>query len=74
MSFDIEQVVLNFQGNLGDIPQFSTRSLEDYSIVSRKHLQKIVNNSERYLVNIICFYVTTYQNNVIASSGVAPNE
>lgn len=57
MAFDIDQVALNFQGNSADIPQFSTKSLEDYSIVSRKHLQKIINNSERCLVNIICFYV-----------------
>lgn len=53
--FDIDQAPINFQGNLVDIPQFSTKSLEDYSLVSRKHLQKIINNSERCLVNTICF-------------------
>lgn len=51
MTFNINQVAINFQCNLADIAQFSTKTLEDYSIVSRKHLEKIIKNSERCLVN-----------------------
>lgn len=55
MTFNINQVAINFQCNLADIEQFSTKTLEDYSIVSRKHLEKIITNSERCLVNKIVY-------------------
>jgi len=63
MAFDIDQVAINVQCDFADIAQFSTKTLEDYSIVSRKHLEKIINNSERCLVTIICFYVSMYKYN-----------
>lgn len=54
MAFDIDQI-FNSQYNIAEVAQFSTKTLEDYSIVSRKRLDKIVNNSERCLVNMILF-------------------
>ncbi|XP_025420043.1 coiled-coil domain-containing protein 191 isoform X2 [Sipha flava] len=47
MAYNINQEAINFQCN--DIAQFSTKTLEDYSIVSRKKLEKIIKNSERRL-------------------------
>ncbi|VVC37703.1 Sfi1 spindle body [Cinara cedri] len=49
MTFNINNVAFNFQYNSADIEQLSDKSLEDYSIVNRKHLEKIINNSERCL-------------------------
>jgi hypothetical protein len=65
MAYNINQEAINFQCN--DIAQFSTKTLEDYSIVSRKKLEKIIKNSERRLVNnflniflqILCIHVCT---------------
>jgi len=53
MTFNIDHQAVNFQYcNLAvDVAQFSTKSLEDYSIVSRKQLDRIVSSSERRLVN-----------------------
>jgi len=64
MAFDIDQI-FNSQYNIAEVAQFSTKTLEDYSIVSRKRLDKIVNNSERCLVNMILFYVSTSTSNAI---------
>lgn len=55
MTFNINKVAINFQGNLADIGQFSTKNLDDYSIVSRRQLEKILNDSGRCLVNTIMF-------------------
>lgn len=63
MTFNINQVAINFQYNLADIAQFSTKTLEDYSIVSRKRLEKIIHSSERGLVNKIThFYFQLFIN------------
>ncbi|KAL5241668.1 hypothetical protein ACI65C_009078 [Semiaphis heraclei] len=51
MTFNVDHQAVNFHYcNLAvDVAQFSTKSLEDYSIVSRKQLDRIVSNSERRL-------------------------
>lgn len=51
MTSNINQVANNFLFDLVDVTQLSTKTLEDYSIVNRKHLEKIINNSERQLVS-----------------------
>lgn len=54
MTFNIDHQAVNFQYcNLAvqEVSQFSDKNLEDYSIVSRKQLDRIVRNSERHLVN-----------------------
>lgn len=55
MSVNLNQVAINSHCSLPDIEQFSTKTIEDYSIVSRKHLERILHNSERSLVNITLF-------------------
>lgn len=61
MTSNINQVAINFQYNLADIAQFSTKTIEDYSIVSRRHLEKIIHSSERCLVNkIIHFFIRLF--------------
>lgn len=50
MTSDINQTSDNIHCNLSDITRFSSKSLEDYSIVNRKYLERIINNSERCLV------------------------
>ncbi|XP_026813618.1 coiled-coil domain-containing protein 191 isoform X1 [Rhopalosiphum maidis] len=52
MTFNIDHRAVNFQYcNLAvqDVAQFSEKNLEDYTIVSRKQLDRIVSNSERHL-------------------------
>ncbi|CAH1712084.1 coiled-coil domain-containing protein 191 [Aphis gossypii] len=52
MTFNIDHQAVNFQYcNLAvqEVSQFSDKNLEDYSIVSRKQLDRIVRNSERHL-------------------------
>lgn len=55
MTFNMNRVDINLPGNFEDViiaqNNMSATFLEDYSIVSRKHLEKIINNSERCLVN-----------------------
>lgn len=53
MTFNTDHQAVNVQYcNLAvDVAQISARSVEDYSIVSRKRLDRIVSNSERRLVN-----------------------
>lgn len=53
MTFNFDHQAVNFQYcNVAvDVGQFSAKNLEDYSIVSRKQLEKVVSNSERRLVN-----------------------
>lgn len=53
MTFNFNRVAIDFQCSLQDIAQFSTTTLEDYSIVSRKRLEKVINSSERSLVSTI---------------------
>lgn len=56
MSVNFNQVSVDSQCDSSDIEQFSTKTIENYSIVSRKQLERIVHSSERCLVNNIHYY------------------
>lgn len=63
MAFNVNRVDINLQCNFEEITGItenntSVKCLEDYSIVSRKHLEKIIKNSERCLVNYIFLLIT----------------
>lgn len=56
MSVNFNQMAIDSHCNLPDIEQFSTtKTIEDYSIVSRKQLERILHSSERCLVNTTLF-------------------
>eukprot|EP00102_Acyrthosiphon_pisum_P024804 XP_016662014.1 PREDICTED: coiled-coil domain-containing protein 191 isoform X2 [Acyrthosiphon pisum] len=57
MTFNIDHQAVNVQYcNLAavDVEQFSTRSLEDYSIVNRKRLDRITEDEHRWLIERDC--------------------